>query len=165
LIFTSAFQAALVETEALETANVVNNIASTMFMANASTVDWNTAHNIHPLDLPSINKNVDTFMLSAAKAYIDGYTKNGTSTVVEFDLDTVSALGHEQRLALTTSKPLFIVTVVFVAIATILLFALCKSSLAQKRYPFDLNNVFAVLREDEGRRASLFPRNAEPEAV
>jgi hypothetical protein len=97
LIFTNAFGTALVQVETLTTANVVNNLASAMFMANSSGVDWNHAQGVRPLDLPSINQNMDIYMLSGAKAYIDGYTKNGSSSVVEFDLDTVSALGHEEK--------------------------------------------------------------------
>jgi hypothetical protein len=124
LIFTNAFQVALVQAEALETANAVNNVASAMFMANASTVDWNKAQGVRPLDLPSINANVDAFMLSAAKAYIDGYTKNGTSLAVDFELDTVPAVSQEQKLALSTSTSLFSSTNVFVVIVTVLLLSL-----------------------------------------
>ncbi|EKM82345.1 hypothetical protein AGABI1DRAFT_104370 [Agaricus bisporus var. burnettii JB137-S8] len=124
LIFTNAFQVALLETETLAKVNAVNNVASIMFMANSSTVDWNTARNIRPLDLPSINKNMDTFMLSAAKAYIDGYRKNGTSVIVEFDSETVSAMGQKEELALSTSEGIFISTIVVFAIVTVLLLLL-----------------------------------------
>jgi hypothetical protein len=160
LIFTNALGQALVQIETLSTANLVNLPASMMFMANSSLVDWNNAHGVRPLDLPSINQNMDTFILSAAKAYIDGYTRNGSSSVVEFDLDTISALGHEERFALTTSKPQFIVIIVFVAIATVLLFLLCRFALAHERDPFDLSHVYAVLNADGGRRASLLARGA-----
>jgi hypothetical protein len=166
LIFRSAFQLALVEAEALETANAVNSVASIMFMANSSTVDWNEAHNIRPLDLPSINENVDIFMLSAAKAFIDGYNANGTSTAVEYDLDTVSAMGQKQGLALTTSKPFFIVTVVLAAMTMPLLLALCKSALARDRYPFDLNHVLAVWGDDGRKKmSSLATRSTEYEDI
>jgi hypothetical protein len=127
LIFTSAFQVALVQAEALEMGNAVNNIASAMFMANASTVDWNTAHNIRPLDLPSINDNIDTFMLTAAKAFIDGYRKNGTSLVVNFALDTVPAMEEREGLALSTSLRLFVSTTVFVVIVAVLLLLLRRT--------------------------------------
>ncbi|EKM82343.1 hypothetical protein AGABI1DRAFT_97365 [Agaricus bisporus var. burnettii JB137-S8] len=121
-----------------------------MFMANSSTVDWNTARNIRPLDLPSINQNMDTFMLSAAKAYIDGYTKNGTSLVVDFDLDNVSAMGQQQTYALSTSKGLFIATVALIGIATLLVFAIFTSLQKRERLPFELNNRV----EREGRLLS-----------
>jgi hypothetical protein len=152
LIFGNALQVALHEaqTQVFSATNNVNNIAAMMFMENASTVDWNQACNIRPLDLQSINHNMDKFMLSAAKAYIDGYTKDGSSATIEFNLDTVAAMGKEQILALTTSKPLFIVTAALVAVATLLLLVPCESGFAQKGYPFDLNHVLAVLREDGG---------------
>lgn len=154
LIFTTALQTALFAVEPLEINNFVNNVAAVMFMANSS-VDWNSARNIPPLDLATINKNVDTFMLSAAKAFLDGYRKSGTAVTARFDLVTVPAIGQQERLALMTSKGLFITVVVVVGIAIGLLYALCYSTLTQKRYPFDLHSVFTVLQEDNGRRASV----------
>ena len=71
LIFSNAFQDALVELEFFEVANFVNNITADMFMTNNST-DWNNAQDIAPFDIPSINKNVDAFMSSVAKAFING---------------------------------------------------------------------------------------------
>jgi len=41
---------------------------------------------------------VDTFMSSAAKAFIDGYRKVGTNTNPTFDSTSVLGLGEEQRL-------------------------------------------------------------------
>lgn len=157
-IFSNALQVALVELEPLEIANLVNNVGSDMFMANTS-IDWNTAQNVVPLDLPSINRNVDIFMSSAAKAFIDGYRKDGPTTVPAFDLAPVPGIGQEQRLALTTSKGLFITTIVVDAIALSLLYALCRSALTQKRYPFNLFSVFQVLSEDPRRRDSLLAPN------
>ncbi len=164
LIFTNSFQVALVELVPLELNNIINNVASVMFMANSS-VDWNTAANIPPSDLATINKNLDAFMLSAAKAFIDGYRKTGSSAAVSFDLKTIPATGKEQRLALTTSKGLFITVIVVFVIALVLLYTLCRSVLAQKRYPFDLHSVLSVL-EDNGRRASmLVPAQREGQIV
>jgi len=164
LIFTNALQGALISIEPLEISNGVNNVASIMFMANSS-VDWNSAQNIPTLDIATINKNMDIFMLSAAKAFLDGYRKAGTSPTPTFDLTTISATGQEQRLALTTSKGLFITTIVVSAISMGLLFALCQATLSLKRYPFDLHSVFAVLQEDNGRRASLYVPHQRAQTV
>ena len=155
LIFSNAFQDALVELEFFEVANLVNNVAADMFMTNSS-VDWNVAEDIAPLDVLLINENVDTFMSSAAKAFIDGYRKVGTNTNPTFDSTSVLGLGEEQRLALTTSKGLFIATIVVDVIAIILLYALCHYALTQRRYPFDLTSVFRILSEDPTRRTSPF---------
>jgi hypothetical protein len=143
LIFTDALGDALFETE-IGATNFVNPPASKLFMKNSSSVDWNTAQGIRPLDLPSINQNMDTFMLSAAKAYIDGYTRNESSNIVIFNLQNVMALKHEERFALTTSKPQFIATVVLVTIVTVLLCILCRFSLAcdSKTVPFDWEHVY-----------------------
>jgi len=127
LIFTNAFGVATTSLETFALANAVNNVVSTLFMANSSTVDWNTAQGIHPLDLPSINQNMDSFMLSAAKAYIDGYRKNGTSLVVDFELDTVSGTSQEEKLALSTSTALFSSTNAFVVVVTVLLLILRRA--------------------------------------
>jgi len=155
LIFSNAFQDALVELEFLEVANLVNNVAADMFMTNSS-VDWNVAEDIAPLDVLLINENVDTFMSSAAKAFIDGYRKVGTNTTPTFDSTSVLGLREEQRLALTTSKGLFIATIVVDVIAITLLYALCHYALTQRRYPFDLTSVFRILSEDPTRRTSPF---------
>ncbi|KAF9446412.1 hypothetical protein P691DRAFT_803980 [Macrolepiota fuliginosa MF-IS2] len=164
LMFTNALQSALISIEPLEQLNGVNNVASIMFMANSS-VDWNSAQNIPTLDIATINKNMDTFLLSAAKAFLDGYRKTGTSPTPTFDLTPVPAIGQEQRLALTSSKGLFITTIVVSAISMGLLFALCQATLSLKRYPFDLHSVFTVLQEDNGRRASIYVPHQRSESV
>jgi len=146
LIFSNAFQDALVELEVFEVLNLVNNIAADMFMTNSS-IDWNNAEDIAPLDLPSINKSVDDFMSSAAKAFIDGYRKVGTSAEPTFDLASVPGLMEEQQLALTTSKELLIVTVVLDVIITALSFTLVRSASTWKGYPLNLANFFRLLEE------------------
>ena len=155
LIFSNAFQDALVELEFFEVFNLVNNIAADMFMTNSS-IDWNNAQNMAPLDVLLINGKVDEFMSSTAKAFIDGYRKVGTNTNPAFDSTSVLGLGEEQRLALTTSKGLFIATIVVDVIAFALLYALCHYALTQKRYPFDLTSVFRILSEDSTRRTPPF---------
>jgi len=147
LIFSNAFQDALVELEVLEVINLVNNIAADMFMPNSS-IDWNIAEDIAPLDISSINKNVDDFMTSAAKAFIDGYRKIGT-TDPAFDLVSIPGLMEEQRLALTASKGLFVVTVVLDVITTALLFSLVRSASTWKGYPLNLANFFRLLSTKE----------------
>ena len=146
LIFSNAFQDTLVELEFLEVFNLVNNVAADMFMTNSS-IDWNNAQDIAPLDIPSINKKVDDFMSSAAKAFIDGYRKVGTSVESAFVGASVPGLIEEQRLALTTSKELFIVTVVLDVITTALLFTLVRSAPTWKGYPLNLANFFRFLEE------------------
>jgi hypothetical protein len=124
LIFTNALQTATVQVETFATTNAVNNVVAKMFMANSTAVNWESAQGVVPLDLPSINQNMDTFMLSAAKAFIDGYRKNGTGLAVDFELDTVPAMGQQESLALSVSTPLFSATNAFVVIVTVLLIVL-----------------------------------------
>ena len=147
LIFSNALQDALIQLEVLEMLNLVNNVAADMFMTNSS-IDWNNAQDIAPLDISSINKNMDGFMSSAAKAFIDGYRKVGTSVNTTFDSASVPGLGEEQRPALTTSKELFIITVVLDVITTALLYALVRSAPTWKGYPLNLMNVYRVLSDD-----------------
>jgi len=112
-----------------------------------SSVDWDFAQDIAPLDIPSINKNMDDFMSSAAKAFIAGYRNTGANTQPTFDLMPVPALGEEQQLALITSKELFIVSVVLDVIITVLFCTLVLSAPTWKGYPFNLVNVFRLLSE------------------
>ena len=147
LIFLNAFQDALSELEILEVSNSVNTVGADMFMTNSS-VDWNTARDIAPLDIPSINKNMDDFMSSAAKAFIDGYRKVGSANAT-FDSASVPGLGEEQRLALTTSKELFIITAALDVIITVMLCTLVQSAPTWKGYSFNLASIFRLLSEGD----------------
>jgi len=147
IIFSNAFQDTLVQLEPPEVANLVNNVAADMFMTESS-IDWSIAEDIAPLDISSINKNVDDFMSSAAKAFIDGYRKNGT-TDSTFDLASIPGSMEEQRLALTVSKELFVVTVVLDVITTALLFTLVRSASTWKGYPLNLATFFRLLGTKE----------------
>jgi len=89
-------------------------------MTNKS-VDWDDARDIAPLDIPSINKNMDDFMSSAVKAFIDGYRGNAT-----FDWESIPGL--EQKLALTTSEWLLIVIIVLDILTFGFLYALVRSA-------------------------------------
>jgi len=142
LIFSNALQDALVEPDFFEVVDLVNNIAADTFMA----VVGDTAQDIAPLDIPSINKNMDDLMSSAAKAFIDGYRKVDSDNAI-FDLVSVPGLGEGQQLALTTSKELFIVTVVLDVTTTALLFTLVRSAPTWKGYPFNLTSIFRLLSE------------------
>jgi len=146
LIFLNALQGAVSEPETFEPTNLVNTIAADMFMTS-NPVEWDDVQDIAPLDIPSINKNMDDFMSSAAKAFIDGYRKVGTSADTTFDSASVPGLEEEQRLALTTSKELFIVTVVLDVITTALLCILVRSAPSWKGYPLNLVNVLQLLEE------------------
>ena len=145
LIFLNALQGALSEPETLDSTNLINTIAADMFM-NKNPVEWDYAQDIAPLDIPSINQNMDDFMSSAAKAFIDGYRK-GESANATFDSASIPGLGEEQRLALTTSKELFIVTVVLDVIITTLLCTLVQSAPTWKGYSLNFANVFRLLSE------------------
>ena len=143
IIFSWSFQGKF---EVFQTSNLLNAIAADIFMTN-SFVDWNNLEGIASLDIPSFNKNLDDFTSSAAKAFIDGYRKIGTSAEPTFDSVSVFGLGEEQRLALTTSKELFIITVVLDVIITALLYTLVRSAPTWKGYPLNLANVFRLLEE------------------
>ena len=146
LIFSNAFQDALVELEFFQVANLVNNVAADMFMTN-SFVDRNSEEGIAPMEIPSINRNMDDFMSSAAKAFIDGYRESSTGVDPTFDLVFVPGLGEEQKLALTTSRKLFITTIVLDVIITALLCTLIRSAPTWKGIPFNFMNVLQLLSE------------------
>jgi len=145
-IFSNAFQDALSELETSEDENFVNTIAADMFMTN-SFVDRNSEEGIAPMEIPSINRNMDDFMSSAAKAFIDGYRESSTGVDPTFDLVFVPGLGEEQKLALTTSRKLFITTIVLDVIITALLCTLIRSAPTWKGIPFNFMNVLQLLSE------------------
>ncbi|KAJ3575933.1 hypothetical protein NP233_g758 [Leucocoprinus birnbaumii] len=93
IIFSNALQMALVDIDSSELSNLINSVASSMFMDNSSSIDWSTARGIAPIDIPTINSRVDEFMSSAAKAFLDGYRGEGTgpSTRPTFETTTVTA--------------------------------------------------------------------------
>lgn len=103
-------------------------------------------------------------MLSAAKAFLDQHRKNGTAVTTRFDLVTIPVIEQEERVALTTPKGQFIVLVSAVKAAIGLMLALCLSMLTKERYPFDLRNVLAVLREGNKEKVSI-PTQLRGEAV
>jgi len=142
IIFSWSFQGKF---EVFQTSNLLNAIAADIFMTN-SFVDWNNLEGIASLDIPSFNKNLDDFTSSAAKAFIDGYRKVGLANAT-FDLASVPGLMEEQRLALTTSKVFFIITVVLDVIIITLLYTLVRSAPAWKGHPLNLANVFRLLSE------------------
>jgi hypothetical protein len=146
LIFSNALSVAVENLDVLESTNVINGVSGALFMS-ASSVDWQLAQNIPPLDLDTINRNMDRFMLSATKAFSDGYHKDDSSATATFSRISIPAMGQEQRLALMTTRGLLITVVILIAISLVLLSALCQLAVNQRRFPFDLDSVLNVLQD------------------
>lgn len=88
-----------------------------------------------PLALDQINANMNSYMVSASKAYADGYISfDNVSTV------GVPALTEVDRLSITASKSLCIVTMALFVTEVVILLAVMKLR-AKPGNTFDLENV------------------------
>jgi len=151
IIFSTALQDMLVKFDAsLPLTNLVNDIAADIFMVEDSSDDWNNRQNVSilSLDISSINKNMDEFMSSTVKAFIDGYWQIGPRANITFNSTPVPSTGLKQQLTLKTSKDWFITTILLDSIAIVLSYILCRSPVALKGYPFDLNSISRVLLDN-----------------
>jgi hypothetical protein len=130
-------------------ANYINHIAALIFMADPTLDMVSSPTGICPLDLSTINRNMDQFVGSAAKAYADGYyPRTGNSDnqlpIGDFANMTVNAMHQEMRIAIAPNEPLWIVTIVLVAMVTALMTALLLRAGVYE--PFTLENVLKVVQ-------------------
>lgn len=103
----------------------VNSISAKLFLPNSSL---DTSNRPRPLDVPSINANMDAVMGSASKAYMTGYTPSDLDSETEewvptanFTTMSVTATKQDPKVALVTSRPLLIATMVLVVIMAIVM--------------------------------------------
>ncbi|TFK32815.1 hypothetical protein BDQ12DRAFT_728297 [Crucibulum laeve] len=107
------------------------------------------------LGILDINQNMDRFILSAAKAYLNGYVpKDSDLPIGAFINHGVTATQQEERVALTASKLLLITTITLLFIAMILSPVICLGSPMQHRLPFDLESILAVIQQGGGDQPS-----------
>ncbi|KAF5357887.1 hypothetical protein D9756_001205 [Leucocoprinus leucothites] len=154
LIFSAAAQLSVLNVELEANSSWVNDIASLTFMNG--TIDWEDMTTNTPLDIPSINKNIDEIVGIAAKAFLDGFRKDPTNATSTWDTERLPATQPEERLALVTSTPQFIITCVLVATTTILLSFSRWSAMSGQRHEFNLQNIMDMLAGDDELTSRLF---------
>ncbi len=99
-----------------------NQISSQMFLQFNSS---NLTRPHAPLDLNSIANNMNTFILSASKAFSDGYSPAaGNSDASTFTTTTVQGTIQEEVIALTASETFLIITIILSLSVVILTTAL-----------------------------------------
>lgn len=82
---------------------LASTVAEALFMSGSIT-DWTPPKaQVPPASLQSINRNMDRFMTSAAKAYSNGFVLPGVTSLVGVD-----ATMQSQTLALTGAKAMLI---------------------------------------------------------
>ncbi|KDQ51189.1 hypothetical protein JAAARDRAFT_50925 [Jaapia argillacea MUCL 33604] len=143
VILSSGLLGPVSEQEPQNTAKmIINYICELLFLVDPSFNLTNYPMGVPPLDIESINNNMDIFFGSASKAYTDGYDSTG-SAIPTFTTVSVEAEQEEPRLAFASSKPLFIVYASFMGVATILalLLGMGVGDGERKREPFTLGTV------------------------
>ena len=146
LLSISLFNAAL-DPEKVIGRDFVNPMMSAIFLGDDSRF----------LDINQINENVDGFIQSASKAWVDGYrSQTSNPSNVTFASQPVDAQMDVDQIALTASNFVLIVTTILVVFAAALLLALSISELRHpERVPFDLQhllNTFNILQAQVDKR-------------
>jgi hypothetical protein len=127
----------------LDTSSAINYIATCLFMTDPTMDTTATPTGIRPLNLDTINKNMDAFVASASKAYTDGYKPAGSqSPLGNFSTISVPAVGQQHHLTLVTSRPLWITTMVLTFI-TVIFIPMVVLRL-EGQVPMSLNGVLEV---------------------
>ncbi|KDQ49569.1 hypothetical protein JAAARDRAFT_200730 [Jaapia argillacea MUCL 33604] len=143
VILSSGLLGPVSEQELQNTAKmIINYICELLFLVDPSLNLTNYPMGVPPLDIESINNNMDIFFGSASKAYTDGYYSIG-SAIPTFTTVSVEAEQGEPRLAFASSKLLFIVYASLLGVATVLalLLGLGVGDGKRKREPFTLGTV------------------------
>ena len=116
----------------------VNSIAGTLFLTQALPPQNPTSPGVPPLSLDAINANMDKFIASAAKAYVDGYAGIGQQPQTV----TVDATAQEERTALQTGKAQLAITCALVFVIALLLSFVTPH--VNSRVPLALDAVLAL---------------------
>jgi hypothetical protein len=128
----------------------INYIAAKIFMSDPSMDTSASPTGIRPLSLDTINSNINAAIGTAAKAYIDGYQPAGATSgnflpIGNLSTMTVHATVQQPRVALMTSKPLWVMNI-FLAGITMALLAMLTLGGDGGRYPFSLGNVLKIVQ-------------------
>lgn len=125
----------------------INTVTARMFLVPPQNPDWNNVSAVRPLDMQSINRQVDDFTLSALKAFTSGY-KSETALSLYYVTGAyatyVTAQYTSSGLALATSiQFVILLSALFCALA-FMLALLAYLNVTQQRSPFNLDYVKKV---------------------
>lgn len=121
-----------------------NTVAAKMFLTPPKSGDWHNASAIRPRPLEEINKEMDSYMLSALKAFTSGFHSTdvidvpAVASIVE---KNVSMQLERDGLALVANKEYTVLHLTSTVVASILLLVLAWLNLHQNNAPFDLDHV------------------------
>ncbi|KAF9443381.1 hypothetical protein P691DRAFT_737944, partial [Macrolepiota fuliginosa MF-IS2] len=116
-------------------------VSSRMFLTQPDSINSTSIY--RPLSPDTIERNVGAFLLSASKAFVDGYNpESNTSNATTFTTMVVRATTQEQVIALTASETFLIITIVLSLFAVVLVTALCTNVPDS----FQLFNLEAIIR-------------------
>ncbi|KAF9443830.1 hypothetical protein P691DRAFT_840564 [Macrolepiota fuliginosa MF-IS2] len=119
-----------------------NSVAAYMLLALPASRDWDNLSAIRPLDIKTINRNVDSFTLSALKSFTSGYRPGADIRASEsVSAAVVKAQYTSGRLSLATSVQFAVLHSVLFCILAVTLAVLTHLNRTQGRSPFDLAYV------------------------
>ncbi|KAF8983308.1 hypothetical protein BDQ17DRAFT_1437464 [Cyathus striatus] len=137
-MFSTALLSATTDLEASGSRMSFNSVVSSIFLTNR-TYSSGTAE---LLPLETINENMNSVVLSASKAYSDGYRPfNDSSPFGTFPTLTTETIVQLQRTALITTRILFYVTVSLVSSVPVICSLLFTGWRRGKQYPFNLSSL------------------------
>jgi hypothetical protein len=129
----------------------INDVSAQMFLnIPPSPRDWTTLGNMELLDLEKLNQNLDSYTLSALKAFTSGY--DGESATVPVagtfskDVDATSTITSP---ALSTSIRFAILHTVLFVVVAIGLSILTQRNKAENRKPFTLVSLEKYFHSEE----------------
>lgn len=119
-----------------------NQFSSRIFLQLDST---NPTPTYMPLDLNSIARNINIFLLSASKAFSDGYspTAGGSSTNAFASMSVIGTF-QEEVIALTASETFLIITIIL-SLLTVILTTALYINVPETLQLFHLKNILQCL--------------------
>lgn len=132
-----------------------NLATSRMFLSPLASTNSTPAY--QPLSLDAIARNMNSFFLSASKAFVDGYVPGqgdkGTNT---FATMPIQGTVQEEVIALTASEVLLIITIILSVLAVLLATILCMN-VPESLQLFNLETVAQTLEASSHSRQVNFP--------
>lgn len=125
----------------------VNAIARLLFLGPSPS-----GYGTVPVSLDQINKNMNKIMLSASKAFLDGYKTTDQSNLTsreatDFEMILTDATAEADRLALVGSRPFLVALIVVVGIICLLLAMVTVVVRVDKLHAFDLESIAKIAKK------------------
>ncbi|KAF8998227.1 hypothetical protein BDQ17DRAFT_817853 [Cyathus striatus] len=139
-VFTMSLLDAITDMEPLRTVpDSINSLTASLFLSNFAF------QKTTPLSAEEITRNMNAYVLSATKAFTDGYSPitSGYSFAGTFETSPTSSLVQVQKLALVTNRNVFYITVGLVCAIGALVPFMVWGWMRLKNYPLGLSTLLS----------------------